>query len=464
MTRIKKQMALLTIFILTLSLFSGCGEKVDETNESGAESNASSVEESTDSTNSNVETSSEEQIKKPSGKITVWGWEFINKNLELNMEAFQAEYPDIEVEFQTVTPQDVYQKMLLGLSAGGEGLPDVATIETSNLAQFVQFEGLMDLTEQVAPYIDKMNDFKWADASKDGKIYAMPWDSGPVALYYRTDVFEKAGLPTEPDQVSELLATWDDYYETAKIIKEKTGSYMFPEGQEKSTGRNFEKLLWQQEKLYFDEDGQPILDSPEAVKAMTYLVKFVKEDLADNTEDWTQPWYDSLNDGTVATYFGASWMGGFLQSWIAPEAVGQWRVIPLPKWGGFDNVAANDGGSNLVIPDTSENKEAAWAFVEFMVGREESQIKMYKETDVFPSLETTYSDAFFDEQIDYYGGQAVRRVFADTVDDIPVLEYTLHYSQANEFIREAFAKILYSDYSVEDALKEANEQVKTKIN
>ncbi|MBC7958536.1 MAG: extracellular solute-binding protein, partial [Vallitaleaceae bacterium] len=291
----------------------------------------------------------------------------------------------------------------------------------------------------------------------------MPWDSGPVALYYRTDVFEKAGLPTDPAEVSNLLKTWDDYYNTAKIIKEKTGSFMFPESQEKSTGRNFEKLLWQQGNFYFNEAGVPQLDNPEAVKAMTFLTKFVKEGLADNTEEWTQPWYDSLANGNVATIFAASWMGGFFSSWIAPDAVGLWKVVPLPTWPGSTNTAANDGGSNLVVSDTSKNKDAAWAYVEFMLGREESQLNMYKTMDVFPSLETTYSDEFFNEDMPYFGNQKVRSVFADTVSQIPVISYTKNYSQANESLKEAYAKIIYNNISVEQALKEANDQVKSKI-
>ena len=453
----KKVIGLLLVSTMLTMSFVACKKEESETKKPAVKTNETDKKGSSTSNTDSV-------AEKPSGKIVVWGWEFIQKSLELNMEAFKEEYPDIEVEYQIVATRDLYQKMLLGLSAGGEGLPDVAAIETSHLGQLVNVGGLMDLTEVVAPYMDKMNSFKWADATKDGKVYAMPWDSGPVALYYRTDVFEKAGLPSEPAEVSKLLKTWDDYYNTAKIIKERTGSYMFPESQEKSSGRNFEKLLWQKGTFYFDENEQPKLDSPEAIEALTYLTKFVKEDLADNTEEWTQPWYDSLANGSVATYFAASWMGGFLTSWIAPDASGTWKVVPLPTWEGSTNVASNDGGSNLVISDTSKNKEAAWAFVEFMLGREESQMTIYKEMDVFPSLETTYSDEFFNEEMAYFGNQKVRRVFADTVSDIPVIKYTKNYSQANETLIEAYAKVVYNNISVEQALKEANDQVKSKIN
>ena len=56
-------------------------------------------------------------------------------------------------------------------------------------------------------------------------MYAMPWDSGPVVMFYRRTSLNKR--PAEPHEVEELIQTFEDYYEAAKIIKEKTSVYMF---------------------------------------------------------------------------------------------------------------------------------------------------------------------------------------------------------------------------------------------
>ena len=40
--------------------------------------------------------------------------------------------------------------------------------------------GLLDLTDKVAPYVEDINDYRWPDATLDGKIYAMPWDFSPA--------------------------------------------------------------------------------------------------------------------------------------------------------------------------------------------------------------------------------------------------------------------------------------------
>ncbi|GAF20371.1 sugar binding secreted protein [Bacillus sp. JCM 19046] len=57
-------------------------------------------------------------------------------------------------------------------------------------------------------------DWKWQQASSDdGSVIGIPTDIGPMAMAYRVDLFEEAGLPTDPDEVAEVMSTWDDYIE-----------------------------------------------------------------------------------------------------------------------------------------------------------------------------------------------------------------------------------------------------------
>ena len=109
------------------------------------------------------------------------------------LDDFKAEYPDVEVNFVDYATADLYQQLQLAISSG-VGAPDVALVESSHLAQFVDFGGLADITERVQPYLTDVNQFKWTQAELGGSYYAMPWDSGPVVMYYRRDVFGAAGL------------------------------------------------------------------------------------------------------------------------------------------------------------------------------------------------------------------------------------------------------------------------------
>src|SRR5688572_3470958 len=246
---------------------------------------------------------------------------------------FAKAYPNIKVEYTVIdyggSPDNpgLYQNFQLAVTAGS-GLPDVVMLEDSHLGQYVSLEALADLTDKVTPYVPFLPAQKIQDASKDGRIYAMPIDSGPVALYYRRDVFEAAGVdPTS-------LATWDDWMAAGTVIKEKTGFPMWQQAKARNNARTFESLLWQQGLGYVDASGAVILDKePRIQQTLEFVGRTWTEGLAADNEEWTDPWYGAFNKGEVATHPGAVWMSTFYKSFIAPDASGKWGVVPLPQIG-----------------------------------------------------------------------------------------------------------------------------------
>jgi lactose/L-arabinose transport system substrate-binding protein len=400
---------------------------------------------------------------KPTGKITVWGWPSTHDTIVKSgvMDAFNKEYPGIQVEWVEYKPDDVYQKLPLALSAGA-GAPDVAVVESSHMLQFIGLGGLADLTDQIKPYVDEMNKYKWYDASKDGKYYAMPWDSGPVVFYYRRDVFKAAGLKDDPDSVSAMVATWDDYLNVCKTIKEKTGSLCFSNNKAQNYGRLYEMMLWQQGLGYYTENGDITVDSPENIATLEKMGEFWNAGVTSDELEWTDTWYSELGrlDKPIATIVEASWMGVFLKTSVSPNTAGKWGVALMPAMKAGEPRAANDGGSNMVIPDQSPNKAAAWAFVEFVLGNRANQLKMFAYSDFIPSLETTYDDALFIEPDSYFGGEVARKVYADVVKTIPhAYIYGPRYNQMNRFVSTAIQKYAAGQMSAADALKEAAKSI-----
>ena len=404
---------------------------------------------------------------QPSGDITVWGWKAAMDPIRNSglLDDFKAEYPDIEVNIIDYATADLYQQLQLAISSG-VGAPDVALVESSHLAQFVDFGGLADLTEQVQPYLTDINQFKWAQAEQGGSYYAMPWDSGPVVMYYRRDVFEEAGLPTEPEEVSNLVATWSDYLELCQTIKEETGSDCFAQNKANNYARSYEMMLWQQGLGYYDEQGEITVDSPQNVATLEMLGQFWEEGLLSDQLEWTDGWYAELasEENPVATLVIAGWMGTFLKDWIAPGTEGLWGVALMPAMDAGQVRAANDGGSNFVIPEQSDNKEAAWAFTEFMLGREESQIELFAASDFLPSLETTYDAPIFDEPDPFFGGQEVRETYIEVAREIPqAYIYGPNYSLMNGYVATAIQKYATGNATAEEALQEAADAIRQDV-
>jgi len=134
-------------------------------------------------------------------------------------------------------------------------------LEDSHLAQFVKLGVLADITSKVKPYVSKILDYKWQQASAGGHYYAMPWDAGPLALFYRRSVFKRAHVdPTS-------IHTWSDYYKAGLKIK-KLGVAMWIQSKGQNDARFFESLLWQQGSGYINAKGDVSLDKdPRALAA-----------------------------------------------------------------------------------------------------------------------------------------------------------------------------------------------------
>lgn len=385
-----------------------------------------------------------------SAKLVVWGWEAAINTLKEVAPDFKKAYPNVTVEYVVQPPADTYRNIQLAVSAGS-GAPDISVIEDSHLAQLVELGALSDITEQVTPYVPFMNAYKWQAAQLDGRYYALPWDSGPVAVYYRRDVFETAGVDPA------TIQTWEDFYQAAKTIKAKTGVPMWQNSKARNSGRLFEKLIWQRGLGYVDPTGAVILDKdPRELEVLEYMDKFWKEGLSLDNEEWTDPWYAAFADGKVATEVGAVWMGTFFKSFIAPKAAGTWGVFKLPRWEPTDPQASNDGGSQLAIFEQSEQQEAAWAYIQFHLGRPESQLLMYQKQDFFPSLEATYKDPFFEEPDPYFGGDKARTLFSEIVAEIPSAGmYTTDYQEMNTLLFPEIQKFALGQQTAQEALANA---------
>ena len=396
---------------------------------------------------------------KPKGQITVWMWKSVWDNLVASkiLDDFRKEYPDVILARVDIPAGDVYQKLPLALSAG-TGAPDVSLVEDSALGGFVALGGLMDLTEQTKPYKDQIVAYKWDQATKDGKVYGMPWDFGPVVTYYRRDIFKAAGLSDDPAEVSKAVATWDKYLATCKTILDKTKKFCFPLSKANNDARFYETMLWQQGLGYVSADGKVTVDSPENTATLEKLGAFVKAGVVSDTDSWTDNFYAAFNkkDTGVASTVMAAWMGGFMRSWLAPDTKGLWGATRMPAMKDGQPRAANDGGSDFIIPDQSQNKDAAWAFVQFMLTLPANQAKIFASTDIFPALTATYKDPVFSEADPYFANEVVRKVYVDVAKDVPSATiYGQHYTEINGFVKTAIQKFFTGSMSAADALKEA---------
>jgi len=117
----------------------------------------------------------------------------------------------IEVNHSDFDTSQMEPKILTAWAGGGEG-PDLVSVGDYNLANYVYRKmvvpvdpaamGFKDLDALIAAYEPHALD----GLMVDGKLYAIPMDSGSISMVYRKDFFKEAGLdPESPPKTWETL-------------------------------------------------------------------------------------------------------------------------------------------------------------------------------------------------------------------------------------------------------------------
>jgi ABC-type glycerol-3-phosphate transport system substrate-binding protein len=388
--------------------------------------------------------------------LTIWCWTGADGPLKSADASFAKAHPSIELNYVELKPSDLYQKLQLA-AAAGSGFPDVSCIEDSHLAQFTKLGILADVTKQVAPYRKKIQPYKWTQATLKGRVYAFPWDAGPMALFYRRSVFKKAGVKASS------IHTWNDFYRAGLKLK-KIGVPIWLQSKAQNDARFFEDLLWQQGLGYVDAKGRVVLDkNPKVLKTLEFMGKMWKSGILGDQAEWTDPWYAAINDGKVGTLPMAVWMGTFLKSWLAPKTSGDWGVVPLPAWTRNGAHTANDGGSALAILKSSSNFSNGWAYVQYHLGRADVQANIYRASDLFPSLQTAWRSPYMSEPDPYYGGQKDRLLFQKLAQQVPVAYiYSSDYEQMDSLMSAELQKYALGKETARQALKNAANAIRSR--
>ena len=292
--------------------------------------------------------------------ITVWAWDVALKQLQASAEKFKETHPDVEFQFEEMGTEQIYTKLATTLNTG-KGLADVILLEGEQVSGYASKypDGFADLSDIVNK--DDYLPVKIGEVTVNDKVVGFPWDAGPVALFYRTDYFEQAGVNPED------IKTWDDFIEAGKKV---TATCKTPSGEPVKmlpiapNGSNFWKLLLTEKGAgYFDAEGNTAVNSPEALECMEMAKKIYDADIALNYTDWAE--YEGVVvNQSVATIPEAVWMIGTIKD-KGPDQSGKWGVMSLPVFPGDEPSGSTNGGSDIVIPAASANVDIAKEFVQF---------------------------------------------------------------------------------------------------
>ena len=273
------------------------------------------------------------------------------------VEAFNKHFPNIIVNVDEV-PED-YPTKVFTLAAAGT-LPDVVRVWEPHVLEFGRAGQLRDLQ----PMIDAEPDFRPEDFYESfynfpviaGKRFGIADDWNGHLAYYNKDLFDDAGLayPT-------VDWTWDDLVSMAGQIS-NLGEDTWGTGMFFGWLHWNYKQIWQNGGRIYNQDyTECLLDSPEAIEAMQFWA-----DLGLEEEIMPGP---AGEEPHVIFEAGKS---GILRN-------GSWEISALEQvefaWDLVSEPMQKERRTLLhtafhVIPTTTENTDAAWKYLNFVVSTE----------------------------------------------------------------------------------------------
>lgn len=261
----------------------------------------------------------------------------------------------VEVEFISIPHDNIRQQFVLDALSGAGGF-DVYIADQVWLPEFYEKGFIRDLSEHVTD-ADRGDFSKTAleTVTYRGALVALPIMVHNCALYYRTDLFEKAGLSAPP-------TSWDEYRQFAKQTTDTgagTWGTMIASKQGIEASTRLHSFYQQAGGELLDAAGKPTINSEAGRAALELMSKLVFEDkaapegvleLTDMQGMWLEgklamapvwPYLYALSKEplggkfTIATAPGLTHPGGTVYSWGFAAASGAKNpdgAVEFIKW------------------------------------------------------------------------------------------------------------------------------------
>jgi multiple sugar transport system substrate-binding protein len=246
--------------------------------------------------------------------------------------------------------------------ASGAG-PDLFIISPGDFLRYYNGGVLLDLT----PHIEKAAQddlFSGVIANRmvDGKIYGLPMEVEPMAMYYSVDAFNEIGLSDK-----DVPKTWDELLTIGKkLTNDKRFGVLFDTSPGYYQNFTWYPFLWQGGGEIQTKDGKSAFNSPAAVQALKF-------------------WQDAVNMGVSPRkpLGGGGWdvVPNLGSGYCAMQNVGIWAIaqlhegapnfkygifkLPTPPGGKYTTVG---GGWAFVANAQGKNPKAAGDFCAWALG------------------------------------------------------------------------------------------------
>jgi len=384
--------------------------------------------------------------------LTFWSWV---PGIDQAVEVWNRENPNIQVRVRETPAGNAgtYQNMFNALRAGNA--PDLAQVEYDALPSFRLQNGLQDigpcgLADQEQQFID----WTWSQTTfGEDAVYAVPQDTGPMAMYYRRDLFERAGI--EPPR------TWEEYRAAAEQVKREDPDAFITHFPQRDTNW-FAGLAWQAGARWFGLEGDTwqvsMTDEPTR-RVADYWQGLIDDELvATNLQGFSEQWNAALARGRVWTWISAVWGNNTITT-NAPRTEGDWAVAPMPQWEEGANAAGNWGGSTTAVFRGTEHPREAAQFALWLNTNPQALEILNREGGLYPATTAGLEIEPLQQPSEFFSNQNIFETFAEAAQNVdtswawgPIMTTT--YSD----LADGFGRALNGRSTLTEAIEQAQQR------
>ncbi|ADU75628.1 carbohydrate ABC transporter substrate-binding protein (CUT1 family) [Acetivibrio thermocellus AD2] len=389
------------------------------------------------------------EIEEPAEDVEIEFWTY-NDGWKAPINHFQLIHPKIKiklVKFDFNDMGNVYKKAL----AAGEG-PDILFFDSAYYSQFTTGEYLEDLLKE--PYYagryekDFPKDIWESNKSLDGKrLLAMTFLTSPVVTFYRADVMEENGFPSEPEELAKFIEKSENLMAIAKKLKSK-GQYIF---QMPVDIINLAGLY----SGIFDENLRFVRNSDLFVQALDMAREIKRLDLSIGANIVEEAAKEAVRNGELVMVLGiGSWGTSTIQSY-APDQAGKWRVTAPPL-----GLKVWYSDTKLAINAQSKYKKWAWLFVEYVATQQEGGENIDMISGYCPARRNL---KVMLRENEYFGNQHIQPLIEDLAEEMVQYRQTPLDDRALQIFNEEIFRAIENNVDSQKTIKDIANKVEYEL-
>jgi multiple sugar transport system substrate-binding protein len=382
------------------------------------------------------------------GKVTLQYWNTV-PGMDQVVALWNKKNPNIQVQMKNIS-NDQYGT--IGNALKARKAPELAQVGYDELPNLRTQDAFVDASDCSAATAAKSKfvPWTWSQSSFGGTgVFAFPQDTGPMALYVRSDIFTKHGL--------QIPKTWDEYAADAQKLHDadpKLSITFF----DPNNAEWFNGLLWQNNAGMYKYSGDKwhvTVESGQSKQVAEYWqklidAKLVRTDLANGST----PMYAAYQRNQIASYVGAAWGYSMFRDNL-PKQAGKWTIVPMPTWG--SSAASGDwGGSTVAFMKGNAHLYESVKFNSWLNTDPEALALENKLGGLYPAATAGSELPALSQGVPYYNNEKIFDVFAGSSKNIDT-SFTWGPTQktVNLALQDAMAKAAAGNGTLNDALSAA---------